>query len=113
MKLIYVAGPYRGDGQNSVLENVYKARQVARILWLRGWAVICPHANTFFMDGPDIDPMAFIDGDLVMLERCDAICMISGWKNSRGAQIEHSRAIELGMPIYYGPDEVPMGETTP
>ena len=107
MKVVYVAGPYRAEGWNGVWENIMRAREVSRQLWLKGWAVICPHANTIFMDGPDIEANQFIEGDLEILARSDALCVIDGWLQSDGAQQEHQRAMELQMPIYYGADSVP------
>ena len=32
---------------------------------------------------------------------CDAIYMLPNWKQSRGANVEHSLAEKLGMTIYY------------
>ena len=107
MKIIYTAGPYRADGWHNVFENILIARQVARELWKRGWAVICPHANTLLMDGPDIKPQTFIDGDLEIIRHCDAILMLPGWEGSQGAQMEYSLAVELGMPIYMSMEDVP------
>lgn len=107
MKIIYVAGPYRAEGHSAVLDNILKAREVARILWRKGWAVICPHANSILMDGPDISPQTFIDGDLEIILRCDAMCMLPGWEKSAGANQEYALAVELGIPVYSGIDVVP------
>lgn len=35
------------------------------------------------------------------LETCDAIYMLSDWKESKGARMEHEKAKELGIKIYY------------
>ena len=107
MKVLYVAGPYRAEGWNGVFENVIKAREYARRFWLHGWAVICPHANSIFMDGPDIEPMTFIDGDLEIIRRCDAIFMLPRWEQSEGAKLEHALAVKLGIPIYVHLEQVP------
>lgn len=32
---------------------------------------------------------------------CEAICLLPGWPQSRGARIEHGLAIELGMSVLY------------
>ena len=40
--------------------------------------------------------------DIKVLVDCDAIYMISNWKESRGAILEHHIAKELGMNIIYG-----------
>jgi hypothetical protein len=107
LRIIYTAGPYRGDGWNAVFENIVRARTAARKLWLRGWAVICPHANTLFMDGPEIPAVSFIEGDLEIIARCDAILMLPGWERSEGSRMEYSRATELRMPVYLSVEEVP------
>jgi len=102
MKVMYVAGKYRADSWNGVYENILHARQEARKLWLAGWAVICPHANTYFMDGAggETDGI-FLAGDLELIRRSDAIYMLEGWKDSVGAKEEYELALELNMPIYY------------
>lgn len=107
MKLIYIAGPYRAPSEWGVTQNIRKAEAVAIILWGKGWSVFCPHKNTAYFGGL-LSDRTWLDGDLVILERCDAICMMDGWENSQGAQVEHSRAVELGMPIYYEADNVPV-----
>jgi len=107
MKVIYTAGPYSADGDNNVLNNILTARYIARTLWLRGWAVICPHTNNILMNGPDTTWELFMAGDLELLKRSDAIYMLPGWENSKGAKVEHGIARTLGLPIYYNLDEVP------
>ena len=100
MKVIYVAGAYRANSWNGVWENIMHARNVARKLWVDGWAVICPHANSIFMDGDDTDGV-FLNGDLEIVRRCDAVYMLNNWKGSEGATGEHKLAKELGLEVYY------------
>ena len=100
MKIIYVAGAYRADSENGVFENIIHARREAQKLWHKGWAVICPHMNTAFMGelSPDL---IFLEGDLVILKRCDAIYMLSNWDSSAGAQAELRQARRDGLEIYF------------
>lgn len=100
MKVIYVAGAYRANSWNGVWDNIMHARTIARQLWVDGWAVICPHANSIFMDGEDTDGV-FLTGDLEILRRCDAIYMLDNWKQSEGARGEYKLAEELGLEVYY------------
>lgn len=39
--------------------------------------------------------------DIADLLQCKAIYMLQGWKDSKGACIEHYIATEIGMPIMY------------
>ena len=102
MKVIYVAGAYRGGSYNSTFQNIMRAREIAQGLWYKGWAVICPHTNSLFMDNKDGgSPEIFLPGDLEILRRCDAIYMLKGWEQSEGAMAELKLAKETGLEIYY------------
>lgn len=43
----------------------------------------------------------YIDTGLKQLMRCDAICMLSGYKKSKGASLEIKYAKAVGIPIIY------------
>jgi len=102
MKVIYIAGAYSSDCEWGRWQNIQHASEVARKLWLEGWAVICPHRNTmFFGTNHDGDKYIWIKGDLEILKRCDAIYMLRGWKESEGAVMEYHVANERGMGIYF------------
>ncbi len=100
MKIIYVAGAYRAKTEWGLIQNIRKAEQAAIKLWQEGWAVICPHKNTAHFGGlcPD---NTWLDGDLEMLKRCDAIYMLRGWEKSKGATAEHQLAIKMGLEVYF------------
>lgn len=100
MKIIYTAGPYRSSSQDGTWENIVKARAAARKLWLQGWVVICPHANSMFMNGDETDGV-FLKGDLEILARCDAIYMLAGWTESKGAVAELDLAKSLDLEVLY------------
>jgi len=102
-KVIYIAGQYSGKTINDTFENIIRARRAAYRLWNQGYACICPHTNSMFMDGEDIDATRemFIRGDLEILSRCDAIYMLKNWRASRGAIMEHTEAQLLGLEIIY------------
>ena len=100
MKVAYVAGPYRAKSIHGVAQNIRAAGDVARKYWLLGYAVICPHFNTAFMDGEDTDDI-FLNGDLEMIRRIDTMVMMSNWEKSTGARGEHALAVKLGKEIIY------------
>ena len=104
--VIYLASPYRGRDEWAVWTNIVSAHIAAKQIWNKGHACISPVSNTAFMGEMD-DFNKWMRGDLEILSRCDAICLNFGWEKSEGCRMEYSKAIELGMPIYYGPDSVP------
>lgn len=96
--ILYTAGPYRAPSMWGIHNNIESAKIVARQLWLAGHAVICPHANSAFMDGPAGETDAtFLNGDLEILGRCDGIVMLPGWEASHGAvaELRHAQACDL------------------
>jgi hypothetical protein len=112
MKVIYVAGKYLGKSNWETYLNIHKARVVAERLWSEGWAVICPHSNTAFFDGEDgtnkDNPtgswMKWVNGDLEILARCDAIYVLNNWEDSKGAKLELQHARRLGLEVLFEPN---------
>lgn len=106
--ILYTAGPYRASSPWGVHLNIENAKIAARELWLKGHAVICPHANSAFMDGAagETDHL-FLNGDLALLARCDGIVMLPGWETSAGAMSELAFARDHGLIVYTNPSEVP------
>lgn len=106
MKLVYIAGKYRaykkdgGFDVSGIYDNIYKARIVAQKYWLKGYAVICPHMNTAFLDC-DVPDDTWLNGDLVMIEKCDTIVMMKGWEESKGATAELEFAKQKGLEVIY------------
>lgn len=101
--VIYVAGPYRGPDNYAIHRNICDAEKWALKLWQAGLAVICPHLNTAHFQGAAPDHI-WLDGDLELMRRCDAVFMVPGWNRSTGATVEHGEAARLGMPIFYEDD---------
>lgn len=99
--IIYISGKYSGN----IEENIEIARKVAIELWEKGYSVVCPHLNTvhFELDCKCVYE-DYINGDLEILARCDAIIMLQGWNGSNGATMEKEFAKSLGIPIYYYPE---------
>ena len=99
MKLIYLAGPYRAATVWQMVANIRRAEALALLVWQAGAACICPHKNTALFDGADDDSL-WLQGDLEMLRRCDAVICTDDWKNSTGARAEVALAKELDIPVF-------------
>jgi uncharacterized protein DUF4406 len=99
MRLIYVAGPYRAPCEWQVLQNIRRAEAMAIEVWLMGAACICPHKNTAFFGGAAADSV-WLEGDLEIVRRCDAIICVEGWELSAGSRGEVELARTLGKPVF-------------
>jgi hypothetical protein len=107
-KVAYVSGPYRDNrGIHFVKQNIREAEAVALELWRMGYAVICPHMNTAFLDGACPDGV-WLAGDLELLDRSDLIVMMPRHIESQGALAELVHAAIRGTPIFYWPVDEPL-----
>jgi len=99
MLVIYIAGPFRAPNAWAIEQNIRRAEELALAVWLSGMAALCPHTNTRFFQGA-ADDAVWLDGDLELLTRCDAVLLVPGWERSQGATAERARAIEKGSPVF-------------
>ena len=104
--LIYTAGPYsQTAGVGTVEENIQRAKDIAVILWDKGYTVLCPHLNTAgFETLTSLSNKDFVDRDLEMVERCDGIVMLPYWESSLGAVRELECARNAGLQVWFWPD---------
>lgn len=99
MRVIYVAGPYRGPDAWAIESNIRRAEALALEVWRLGAVALCPHCNTRFFQGAAPDAV-WLEGDLELLRRCDAVILTPDWEDSRGARVERELAARLGLPIF-------------
>lgn len=101
MKVVYVAGPYRAKSIWDIRQNIRRAEEVALEVWKMGAACICPHKNTYLFDGAHgCHDNVWLDGDLEIIRRCDALLLVERWEQSSGTRDEVALAIEIGIPIF-------------
>lgn len=99
MPVVYLAGPFRGPDHWAIAENVRQAERLALAVWRSGAACLCPHANTAHFQGAAPDQV-WLDGDLAMLRRCDAVLMTPDWRHSAGARAEREWAVLHRIPVF-------------
>ena len=104
IKVIYLSGPITDGMKNpkrsAMLKNVLKAIGIGITLINKGYAPIIPHLDWLFgwhPRGKDMTWRQFLDWDLAVIERCDAIYRIPG--KSKGADIETLFAKRRGIPV--------------
>ena len=103
MKSVYIAGPYSAEDREGEDKNIYYAARVASWYMADGWAVFCPHTMTSIIDREHNHDILtwedYLTTDIYWLSKCDAIHMLPGWRESKGASIEYLVAKGLGLEI--------------
>lgn len=104
---VYIAGPMRGY-VNYNFDAFHSAAKLGRSL---GWRVISP-AEMDLEDkvgeyerphggelSQDIMRELTLKDVTQIAEKCDAIALLPGWENSRGAKLEVAVALSIGLTI--------------
>lgn len=89
---VYLAGPMTGIPDH----NFPAFTEAAKRLRAQGYTVISPHE---LHEHTDRDWEYYIRHALRTLLDCDAVVLLPGWANSRGARLEKTVADAVGMPV--------------
>jgi hypothetical protein len=103
MKVVYIAGKFRGANAWEVHINCIAAELVASYVADLGAMPLCPHMNTRNMDGT-ISDQFWLDGTMELLRRLrrdDALITVDNWQDSEGARGEVEEAQRLGIPVFH------------
>jgi hypothetical protein len=101
MKLIYVCGPISAKTTEERAANVERGRVAGTAVWRLGAVALVPHLNSLGMYEQERIPAADIYlGDLVILERCDAMLRLEGWEASYGCGLETAWSQFKQIPIF-------------
>lgn len=100
MRVVYIAGPFRGKTTWDVAQNVRRAEALGLEVARLGAMPLIPHANTHLFDGQQTDQF-WIDGTLELLKRCDALITTDDWERSSGARGEVAYALANSIPVFY------------
>lgn len=104
MKIVYVSGPFIGDGTKKAIEkNIQTAKEYVSALANRRIGFFSPHLNNVELSDGDVtgSQRFFYEQDSEFLVRSDALLAIPGWEKSFGAKQEIKIAEALGLPIFY------------
>lgn len=109
IKLIYIAGPFRAsstcvEGHQDmfkVQENIMAAMKLGlAVANVPGLFPVIPHANSMFFTASAPDSV-WLNGDLELLARCDAVLTTSDWERSSGARAEILFARAKGIAVFH------------
>ena len=102
MLRVYIAGPYSADNVLDVFENMRKGIKLSTRVFEYGFAPFCPWLDYHYSLASN---MPFTVDDyyqysMAWLEVSDAVLLVDGWRESRGAMAEVDRAYKLGIPVF-------------
>lgn len=95
-KTLYLSGPITGRAPFDVAMHFAHA---AERYTDRGWAVLSPMDR--FGGRLDLPRELYMRLDIAELLAVDAIVMLEGWKDSKGASLEHEIARQIGLTVLY------------
>jgi hypothetical protein len=94
--LIYISGPISADDADQVAINRAAFHDAQQRLQAAGYAVCSPLANAQPLVAPWLQHMR---ADIKLMMDCDAVAILPGWHQSRGAGVEVALAKGLGLPV--------------
>jgi len=109
--VVYLAGPYRAPTEWKLRKNIEKSADKAMDIWklnrdgAKRVIPVAPCLNSAFFGGELPDEL-YLDADLALLLRCDAITVADGWENSKGVLAEIKFAEDNGIPVLYSVEEL-------
>lgn len=111
-KIAFVSGKFRplcndfGYNFYEQRKNIEAARDVGlAVFGVPGWAAFIPHMNTADFQGA-LANSVWLDADLLILSKCDAVVTVPGWEQSQGARAEVLEAQRLGIPVVHCPKDL-------
>lgn len=107
MKVVYVAGRFRGPSAWAIAENVRRAEAAGLNVAELGAMPLIPHANTALFHGLLTDRF-WIEGTQELLRRADAVFVfnINDLDTSEGTRGEVDLAREIGKPVFFDLDDL-------
>jgi hypothetical protein len=103
LKIVFIAGPYIGDGSIETIEsNIREAEAYAIALANHGIGFFCPHLHTHhFGTKANADETFYHQLDFHFLTQADGILLTPRWNTSSGAKRERDWAMAKGLPLFY------------
>ena len=103
MRLIYICGPFRAPTAWQVEQHVRRAEVLALAVWKLGAVAVCPHTMSRHFHG-EMEDWHWLQGDLELLARCDALITVGNWEESVGALGEVAYARDQDIPVFHALD---------
>ena len=107
MKLVFLAGPFRGDGSKEAqTDRIERALTWVRKMIEMEIPFYSPHLLSNETRKFGAQKQTFTIGvQNTILDRCDVLAVIPGWQDSSGTKDEIKSAKERGIPVVYLEEE--------
>lgn len=96
MRRVYLSGPVSGEDYGEALAAFCSMEELLKSQMGRETETVNP--MLFTMKGAEWQYS--MRECMKRLSDCDAICMLRGWRRSRGARVELAMAVGLGLKVY-------------
>ena len=103
---IYISGPITGIEPFVTFQKFFNAEQRIQE---RGHVAVNPLEIGYLLP-KDFRHQDFMDVDMAILKKMDAIVLLEGWESSQGCTQEFSYACRNDMKIYYNLDDIPVAK---
>lgn len=114
MKIVFIAGAYRGDRQPETIErNTAMARRYQKALAEAGIVAYSPNVHDVYWEELETsqNQTTLQQFTTAVLERlADALVVMPGWEASAGTKVEIEFATKKGLPIFFLKDETDLSE---
>jgi len=91
---VYLSGPITGEEAPHAL---FEQAEEEVMVWAEGVG----NPMQYGVDHTGAEWNELMRKSVILMMECDAIYMLEGWEESKGALIEHFLAETLEMPIFY------------
>lgn len=96
MKRVFISQPMNGRPD----QEIKKERKMLLNRAALAMGETVEEVDSFFENVPhDARPLWFLGKSLELLSTADVVVFADGWEYARGCRIEHTCAIEYGIPI--------------
>ncbi len=105
MRLLYIAGPWRGETHREVELNINTAHTVGKVAAKRGWFPVMSHIEAANLGhiSPDSlgDDNFYLQGAIELMLRCDAVLLCPGWEDTNEIPSLVDIAERASLPVYH------------